>query len=317
MLLNHDIKTFSPIELETDLYKGGVHLPSFIAPTHHLFHINRIEEYISLVKLPLQSDLYPRRITLFNFFFLTKGRSIRSKGLNKFDFGENTFFFIPAYEITTHEHISSGAEGFYCHFNLDLLTSDYRLKDLLSNFSFLNFNCYPLVVINDSAKPAILSLLDRLLQEYKKGAKCRIEILQVYLITIFTELNAFVDSSKNPASDAAFSLTEQYKNALSQYIYQKQKVGDYAELLSVSPNHLNKAVKKAIGKSAYDLLSEMLVLEAKVLLKQTTLSIAEIAFKIGRNEASDFVRFFKTQTGMTPKQYRMNEEEMGNFSNEA
>ena len=308
MLLNQDIKTFSPLELETDLYKGGVHLPSFIAPTHHLFHINRIEDYINQVKFPLQSDLHPRRITLFNFFFLTRGRSIRSKGLNKFNFGENTFFFIPAYEITTHELISNEAEGFYCHFSLDLLTSDYRLKDLLINFPFLNFNCYPLVVINDEAKTIITSLLDRLLLEYKKGEKCRIDILQVYLITLFTELNAFVDNSKNLASDAAFNLTEQYKNALSQYIYQKQKVSDYAEMFSITPNHLNKAVKKTTGQSAYDLLSEMLVLEAKVLLKQTTLSIAEIAFKIGRNEASDFVRFFKTQTGWTPKQYRVSTE---------
>ena len=48
----------------------------------------------------------------------------------------------------------------------------------------------------------------------------------------------------------------------------------------------------------------MLLLEAKVLLKQTSLSISEITFQIGRNEIADFTRFFKTKTGMNPGEYR-------------
>jgi AraC family transcriptional regulator, transcriptional activator of pobA len=304
MLKEHLIQTFNPNELEMDLFNGGVHLPSFIAPAHHIFHINRIEDYIRLVKFPMKSDLIPRRITLFNFFFMTNGRSIRSKGLNKYEFGANTFFFIPAYEITTHEVISSDAEGFYCHFSLDLLTSDYRLKDLLSDFPFLNFNCYPLVSVDEAAKEALLPLLLRLEKEYKKGENCRYEVLRVYLITLFTELNQFVAPPQYKASNAASILTEQYKNALSQHIYQKQKITDYAEILNVTPNHLNKCVKSALGKSAHDLLSEMLILEAKVLLKQTNMTISEIAYKIGRNEISDFARFFKAQTGMKPTDYR-------------
>ncbi len=100
-------------------------------------------------------------------------------------------------------------------------------------------------------------------------------------------------------------MTEQYKNALSQHIYQKQKVTDYAEMLSVTPNHLNKCVKSSTGKSAHDLLSEMLILEAKVLLKQTNMTISEVAYKIGRNEISDFARFFKAQTGMKSSEFRV------------
>ena len=304
MVKENFIHTFNPNELETDLINGGVHLPSFIAPAHHVFHINRIEDYIRLVKSPLKSDLIPRRITLFNFFFMTDGKSIRRKGLNKYEFGENTFFFIPAYEITTHEYISPDVKGFYCHFSLDLLTTDYRLKDLLSDFPFLNFNCYPLVTIDETAKGVILPLLTRLEKEYKKGEKCRYEILRVYLITLFTELNQFVIPSQHVTTNAALMVTEHFKNALTKYIHQKQKISDYAEILSVTPNHLNKCVKSSTGKSAHDLLSDMLILEAKVLLKQTNMTVSEIAFKIGRNEISDFARFFKSKTGLKPTEYR-------------
>ena len=125
--------------LESDLYQyqGEMPLSSFTTTAHHVFHINRIEDYLRMIQFPLASDLQPRRITVFNFFFLSKGRSRRSKGLDTYDFGDNTFFFVPAYQITTHEFISDDVEGFYCHFNLELLTTDYKLKDLAC-FKLLN-----------------------------------------------------------------------------------------------------------------------------------------------------------------------------------
>ena len=300
------ISTFDPFELRSKLISaGGTHFHSYITPAHEVFHINRVEDYIRLVKFPTQTDVQPFRLTVFNFMFLTKGNSSRSKGLIDYDFGENTFFFLPAYEITTHKFISEDAEGFYCHFNLDLLTSDYKLKDLLADFSFLNFNCHPLIEVGTEMKDeVIVPLLRRLEKEYKKGAHCRHDILRTYLMVLFAELKPFVTASASLSQNSAYHITEEYKKALSQYIYEKQKVNDYADLLAVSPNHLNKCVKRITGKSAHDLLSEMILLEAKVLLKQTSLSISEIAYQIGRNEIADFTRFFKTKTGMNPGEYR-------------
>jgi AraC family transcriptional activator of pobA len=300
------ISTFDPYLLRSKLVSaGGSHFHSYLTPAHEVFHINRVEDYIRLVKFPTKTDIQPFRLTVFNFMFLTKGSSSRSKGLIDYEFGGNTFFFLPAYEITTHKFISEDAEGFYCHFNLDLLTTDYKLKDLQTDFPFLNFNCHPLIALSsEMTEEVMLPLLQRLEKEYKKGEKCRYEILRAYLMALFVELKPFVTTSTSSSQSSAYQITEQYKKALSQYIYEKQKVNDYADLLAVSPNHLNKCVKNITGKSAHDLLSEMLLLEAKVLLKQTSLSISEIAFQIGRNEIADFTRFFKTKTGMNPGEYR-------------
>ncbi len=299
-----EIPTFSSFELEENFYKGDVPFSSFTTKAHHIFHINRIEDYNRLVSFPLQSDLQPHRLTVFSIFFLTKGTSTRGKGLDTFHFGENTFFFVPAYQITTHEFMSAEVEGFYCHFSLELLTSDFKLKDLLNDFPFLEFSSHPLVTINYDAKMLVIPLFERLMNEYRADNNCRYDILRAYLVALFTEIKPFVESSKSITTNAASILTEEFKKLLSEYIYQKQKITDYAELLSVSPNHLNKCVKKTMGKSAHDLLNEMLLLEAKVLLKQTNLTISEISYKIGKNEISDFARFFKAQTGMKPSEYR-------------
>ena len=77
-------------------------------------------------------------------------------------------------------------------------------------------------------------------------------------------------------------------------------------MLAVSPEHLNRSVKSAFGKTAHHYLDEMILLEAKVLLKQSRFNISEIAYKIGKENPGDFIRFFKSKTGITPKQYRAN-----------
>ena len=292
-------------QLMSNLHKELKTHVAFTTKVHSNFHINRIEDYMKIVNFPTQSDIVPRRISVYSFFFLTKGRSIRSKGLNSYDFGENTFFFLPAYQITTHQEICFGSEGYYCHFDMELLNVDYKTKDLINEFTFLEFHANPIVMINDEAKGRIILLLERLIQEYNAGENCRFDILRMYLMTVFTELKIFIGSSKPNISNSAFLITEQYKKYLSQYIYEKQKTTEYAEMMAISPNHLNKCVKMTLGKSAHDLLNEMLLLEAKVLLKQTNLTVTEIAYKIGKNEISDFARFFKSQTGMKPSEYRM------------
>jgi len=306
MLKHNAISTFDPLKLKAQLSgTGGTHFNSYLTThVYEVFHINRIEDYNRLVQLPAEWDAQPYRLTVFSFFFLVKGTSMRSKGLMNYEFGDNTFFFLPAYEISTYRLLNEHAEGFFCYFNLDLLSSDYKLKDLLSDSPFLNFNCHPLVTISSRSKEMVMILLKRLEDEYKKEAQCRHEILKVYLMALFTEIKPFATSTSAISKNSAYQITEQYKKALSQFIYEKQKVSDYADLLAVSPNHLNKCVKTVTGQSAHDLLSEMILLEAKVLLKQTSLGISEIVYQVGRSEVSDFARFFKSKTGMSPGEYR-------------
>jgi len=158
------IATFDPINLRSKLFGGGgFQFHSYMASAHEAFHINRIEDYNRIVTLPSQWDAQPFRLTVFSFFFLTKGASVRSKGLITYDIGPDTFFFLPPYEISTYNLKNEGAEGFFCLFNPDLLTSDYTLKDLLSNFPFLNFNCHPLVLVTPEMKEeVVIPILERL-----------------------------------------------------------------------------------------------------------------------------------------------------------
>lgn len=273
--------------------------PSF-APFHQLFHINRLEDYRDKIQFPLP----PHRKPVYDFLFLVEGKTRRSKALTPHDIGENTFFFLPAYQITHHEFMSEDTKGFYCHFNFDLFTNALPQHNLLRDFPFLQFIGHPIITIDETTKFFVLNILHRLEVEYQKETIEKFDLVAVYLLTLFTEVNRFFTPAKPAKKSTALLITENYKDALARHIYEKQKVAEYAELLNISPNHLNKCVKKVIGISAQDLLNDMVVLEAKVLLKQTDLQINEIAYQLSQKNHSDFSRFFKLKTGMTPKEYK-------------
>jgi len=81
-------------------------------------------------------------------------------------------------------------------------------------------------------------------------------------------------------------------------------VAEYATILHVTPNYLNKAVKNSTHRTAIDWIEIARLNMAKQLLRDRALSIAEIAEKTGLVDQSYFSRFFKKKTGVTPSEYR-------------
>ena len=63
-------------------------------------------------------------------------------------------------------------------------------------------------------------------------------------------------------------------------------------------------LKNETGRSAKQIIEEFLMFEAKSLLKQTQMSIKEIVFWLGYEDASYFTKYFKSKEGITPLNYR-------------
>lgn len=276
--------------------------PGWKPPTYasyHEFHITRIESYVPHLRIPV----LPHRRGVNFFIYLTNGKAVRSKGLTPYEIRPDYFYFLPADQITAIDFVSDDVRGYYCHFSNTIFKEPLLNVNLERDFPFFGFTANPLLRIKDS-KP-ILRLLDILEIEYRSEEGEQNKLIPLYLTTLLAEALKQGEQEFQPLRNkAAYTITEKYKTALQHYIYDKKKVASYAEHLSISKNHLQKCVKSVTGKSAHQLLSEMRILEAKVLLKQTSLSIGEIAFNLGKADQSDFTRFFKSHVGLTPKVYR-------------
>lgn len=79
---------------------------------------------------------------------------------------------------------------------------------------------------------------------------------------------------------------------------------DYADRLALHVNHLNKVLKEATGDTTTLLIMKRVTQEAKILLKQTDWSVANIAYSLGFDDLGNFSNYFKKQTGYTPLEFR-------------
>ncbi|KQT20879.1 hypothetical protein ASG31_17005 [Chryseobacterium sp. Leaf404] len=80
---------------------------------------------------------------------------------------------------------------------------------------------------------------------------------------------------------------------------------EYADLLNVHVNYLNRIIKEITGKSTSTLLYDRLLKEAIILLKHTNWTVSEIAFSLGFKDVSHFHHFFRKQTDNTPASFRV------------
>ena len=78
----------------------------------------------------------------------------------------------------------------------------------------------------------------------------------------------------------------------------------YARRLGYSESTISRACLAAEGRSAKEVISRRITLEAKRLLAHSTASVAEGAYQVGFSEATNFVKFFRRNAEVTPKDFR-------------
>ncbi len=78
----------------------------------------------------------------------------------------------------------------------------------------------------------------------------------------------------------------------------------YANALDITPKHLSRTIKTQTGVSAVEWIERFVILEAKVLLKSSRLNIQQISDQLNFPSQSFFGKYFKKQTGLSPKEFR-------------
>ena len=84
----------------------------------------------------------------------------------------------------------------------------------------------------------------------------------------------------------------------------EREVTFYANKLCISTKYLTGICKSVTGEAAKKLIDDFSILEIKVLLQSTELTIQEIADRLGFPDQSYLGRYFKRHEGMSPKEYQ-------------
>jgi AraC-like DNA-binding protein len=249
---------------------------------------------------PLRSEFYRMSITV-------SGSLDMQIGLEHFRHQPRTIGFTVPNQIFQKNNISKDAFGYYMLFKPAFLQDILPAVRLPEEFPFFGFSGTPLFRTSDDELTRIIDLVMKMDEEIRLARTGKIKAVQFYLYLLLLEakrsyLRQQLHEPK-PVS-AGIQLVSRFQRLVANHFLSKRQVADYARLLSVSANHLNKTVKEITGRTASDNIREMLAQEAKSLLRYTDSSISEIAYQLDFSDPASFNRFFRAAENETPLNWR-------------
>jgi AraC-like DNA-binding protein len=95
-----------------------------------------------------------------------------------------------------------------------------------------------------------------------------------------------------------------FKDLLETNYYKLKQVKGYVKKMNLTQKQLNQATLKILDKSPKQMIDERVILEAKRLIAHTNESIKKIGFELGFHEPTNFTKYFRKHTNLTPAEFR-------------
>ena len=298
--MKQKIKTVNTKEFLDEYMQPNLKIQEISEKDNQSFFIFKVEDMIKFSKFPVP----PTRATTHTIIFLTSGVATMKIGFQSVEIHANECLIVAAGQVFGYDKYEVN-EGFICSFDNAFLLGKIGSNDLLKDFDFLNVWGNPTIKSTLKSANYIAQTFQRILEEYSENSFKNNSLIQSNFIAALCELKLdyqplFVEIK----SKTAITITNTFTELLNKNFRTKKLLTDYAFLLNISPNHLNKTIKSVTGKSVSNWIDETLILEAKVFLFQTNYSISEISSTLGFEDQSYFSRFFKKYENKTPIEFR-------------
>lgn len=157
------------------------------------------------------------------------------------------------------------------------------------------------------ARRELASIGAALRRELASSAPARDLALEAHLIRLIvgaTRLCAEPVSGPAPRRRGDAALVARFREIAEAQLRVGVPIARYAATLGVSEGRLRAACRRATGRSPLAVVHDRVVAKAKRDLLATTMSVAEIAFALGFNDALYFSRFFHRHVGETASEFR-------------
>lgn len=177
----------------------------------------------------------------------------------------------------------------------------------LDKFDFFEQKDQHIIELDELQHRKFLNYFEQIEQKVADTTPHAPDIIRSFIYILLNELDDIAGSRSRAQSTAMNRnerLLQEFKTLLTRNFIKERQLTFYAEQLHVTSKYLSSAVKEASGKTAGDWISEIVLLEAKIMLQDKQLSIAQIADILQFTDPSHFSKFFKNKTGKNPLVYR-------------
>lgn len=264
------------------------------------FKIRSIEEV--LAGKDMSQDLHRH-----DFYFILA--VCKGSGIHTIDFIEHSVNFNTIYMMRPGQvhklQLKAGSEGYLLEFSKDFQFLSKTGNELLRKATNHNY-CH----LNKIGNGVLRAILQTMLEEFRakqEGYEYVIKAnFEVFFIQYLRYRQRDQRTDRNKANHYQQEKLQEFLDLLEVNINSEKHASAYADMVSLSPFQLNSITKKLLGKTVAELIEDQILLEAKRYLLATSNQVNQIAFQLGYEDVSYFIRFFKKLTGHTPEAFRKN-----------
>ena len=244
---------------------------------------------------------YAHQDDYYIFGLLTKGAACGIIDFKELHLKGGDVFFVQPGQV--HRFVSSEyAEGWLMMVDSKFVGNGE--KCVFDNFSLSASS----IAIDEKRKEElrqIAILLERRLKDGKgQNSDAVVPRLTEAFIAVIAEAAQEMNAQRTALSPRHVELVLSFRKMLSENLSHHRQPSYYASLLNISTVYLNEIVKKVAGMSTALYIRGEVVLQTKRLLCNTTLSVKQIADKLGFDDEAYFSRLFSKATGVSPMAFR-------------
>lgn len=259
------------------------------------FNIRRLQDFVG----PQGMSSEPHRHNFYFILVIEKGQGQHEIDFTSYNIQNHSVFILRPGQV--HQlNVGPDTKGYLLQFNADFyLPCEAKVVQFYRRASHKS-HCK----IIDSDFHRINGILNTIFSESQQKQSGYLEAIKANLNLFFIELVRNGKENKPSANKYEQERIEELQELLELNIAREKQVSFYTESLNLSPYQLNAITKKVLDKTVSELINEQVVLEARRQLLGTSNQVNQIAFSLGYDDPSYFIRFYKKQTGHTPEAYR-------------
>ena len=252
---------------------------------------------------------FPTRINALGVLFCSKGSISISSDLEHHVINPRSMFVCPPGSIVQIESEQDAAVHFiFCE---EEFVNRVHLDQKQLLHLFMEVRTTPCLQLDDSEWSSINHTLEEIFTEGRSGREdlFSAEIMYSLFRALAYRISRVIDDrmktrKETPSLPRHTAYFNAFIEELSHNYMQERSVGFYADRLHLTPKYLTTLLRTTTGRTATQWIDDYVVLEAKNLLKYSSMNIQEVAYYLHFPNQSFFGKYFKQHTGMTPSAYR-------------
>lgn len=285
----------------------------------------RVEHMRDLLVRGEIDDCSPHVHSFYEILWFQAGEGTHTVDFTEYKVKPGTIFFLSPGQV---HHFDSGLDkdrGICCYEGVAIkMCTDFMRDSSRANFydqsedisatmmkynAFHTFDTAPYYNIEDATTAAELNrLVEQMEEEARRAGEFgNIDILKSLLRIFLVNIQRHGQQENTLQLDKmkpSHQLFVQFRRLVEREFTRLHTVQEYADQLNVAVRTLNKCVNECSQKSPLAFINDRIILEAKRLVRYSHMMIKEIAFELGYDDPSYFVKLFKRQTGYLPSDFR-------------